>query len=735
MIIRISINVLLAIFLITGLFAGCQTRPSSQTSLREKTAFQTSGQWKPVTDVRADVSIVYGANDRRGMSFEERVQSWRDRGYITHFMTGIAWGEYQDYFTGQWDGEWHLDEGQKTVNGDTIWHGRMVPYIVPSMNFIKYLKEKHVKRVIDAGINAIHMEEPEFWNHGGYSEAFKREWQDYYGFDWRPQHESPENTYLANKLKYHLYYRALNEVFTYAKEYGKSKGMNVRCYVPTHSLVNYSAWRIVSPEASLASLPCVDGYIAQVWTGTSRSATYYNGLRKERVFENAFLEYGSMESMTRPTGRKMFFLTDPIEDNAKLDWSDYKKNYQATFAAQLLYPMIADYEVMPWPDRIYEGLYRTCDTCTTRSRIPRFYSTQMQVMINTLNDMPLSDNKVTGSHGIGVLMANSLMFQNFPIHAGYEDPNLSNFYGQTFPLLKRGIPVSTVHIENVGYLDTWKGMKVLVMSYSNMKPMGLEPHTHIAQWVKNGGVLVYCSKDIDPFQTVMEWWNTKGNTFKAPSQHLFLQLGLASDTPAAGEYLCGKGKVYVIREDPKEFVLNANNDKAYFDVIQKAYKTAPNKGKLETKNNFALERGPYLIAVVMDESISDKPLSLNGVYIDLFDPELPILKEKTIRPGEQTFLYNIKQVKNKAKPAVLCGASRVYDEVFSNGYYSFIAKSPIETNNVSRVLLPKKPKEVTVKNKAGERMTTASHSWDETSKTCLLKFENDPDGITVEIKW
>jgi ABC-type antimicrobial peptide transport system permease subunit len=129
--------------------------------------------------------------------------------------------------------------------------------------------------------------------------------------------------------------------------------MNVRCYVPTHSLVNYSAWHIVSPEASLASLPCVDGYIAKVWTGTSRQKNFFNGVEKERVFENAFLEYGSMESMTAPTGRKMFFLTDPIEDRPR-DWADYKRNYEATFTAQLLYPKIANYEIMPWQEMMPE---------------------------------------------------------------------------------------------------------------------------------------------------------------------------------------------------------------------------------------------------------------------------------------------------------------------------------------------------------------------------------------------
>ena len=729
-----SLYIQIGVLSIGGLIFGLQSAKTQTTASKgEKTVFQTSGQWKPVTDVRADVAIVYGTNDRRNMTFEERVQSWRDRGYKTHFMTGIAWGEYQDYFTGKWDGINHLDEGQVTLQGDTLWHGHLVPYLVPSESFIRYMKEKHIKRVIDAGIDAIYMEEPEFWMRAGYSDAFKREWQTYYNFPWRAQHESPENTYLANKLKYHLYYQALNEVFTYAKEYGKSKGMDVRCYVPTHSLVNYSSWQIVSPEASLASLPCVDGYIAQVWTGTSREETYYNGLEKERVFENAFLEYGSMESMTRPTGRKMFFLTDPIEDWPR-DWVDYKKNYQATFTAQLLYPMIADYEVMPWPDRIYEGLYKTCASCDTKERIPRFYSTQMQVMINTLNDMPLSENKVSGSQGIGVMMSNSLMFQRFPNHDGYDDPRFSNFYGQTLPLLKRGIPVEIVHIENVSYPDTWKDLKVLIMSYSNMKPLSAEYHQHIADWVKGGGMLVYCGKDIDPYQTVMEWWNTQGNKYNTPSEHLFEKLGLTSNLKP-GKYDTGKGSVYIIREEPKDFVLKKENDLSYFSVVQEAYETATKEGALVTKNNLYLERGPYVIASVMDESVTNTPLDLNGIYIDLFDPELPVLQTKRIHPGEQAFLYNVNKAPNQTKPQVLCGASRIYDEVLKKGSYSFVAKSPAETNNVSRILLPKAPKKVIVKDHTGEIISSSEYTWDKLSKTCLVRFENSPEGIAVEINW
>ena len=688
-----------------------------------KTTFQTSSHWKPTIDVRSDAVMVYGTGNRPQMSFQERVESWRKHGYTTHFMTGIAWGGYSDYFTGKWDGKPHMDEGQKDMKGDTILHNPGTPYIVPTLNYLKYFKETQIKPVIDAGISEIFLEEPEFWAYAGYSESFKREWEEYYGFPWRAQHLSAENTYLSNKLKYHMYYRALNEAFTYAKEYGKEKGLDVKCYVPTHSLINYSMWHIVSPEASLASMKNCDGYIAQVWTGTSRVPNYFNGKYKERVFETAFLEYGCMESMTRPTGRKMFFLTDPIED-AKKDWVDYKKNYQATFTAQLLYPQIADYEVMPWPARIYEGLYQVSANSKEKARIPRFYSTQMQIMVNTLNFMPLSPNKVSGNQGISVLMANSLMFQRSlePVE-GYVDPQLSNFFGLALPLLKRGVPVSITHLENTGYADTWKDVKVLLMTYSNMKPLDPKAHQDLADWVKQGGTIVYSGRDNDPYQNVLEWWNQNGNTYTAPSQHLFQLMGMP-EKAEEGVYSYGKGKVYVVRQDPKEFVMQADGDQSILKVIEQAY------GKLDYKNHFYLERGPYVLASVVDESeISKDPLILKGNYIDLFEPNLPVLKQKVVNPDEQAFLFNIDAVKNKKKPQVLASASRQYDEQTGKRSYSFIAKSPAETNNVMRILLPKQPKNVKVSAQ------TFTSEWDKATHTLLLQFENNPEGVQVNIEW
>jgi len=687
-----------------------------------KTTFQSGQPWRPTIDNRGDAVMVYGVSGNPSdptnpRSVENRIKSWKDRGYEVQFMTGIAWGGYKDYFTGQWDGIEHLDEGQVRENGDTIWHGRMVPYIVPTENYLKYMKEVHVKRVIDAGIDVIYMEEPEFWAFAGYSESFKKEWEKFYGFEWRPQHESAENTYLSNKLKYHMYYNALNEVFTYAKEYGKSLGRDIKCFVPTHSLLNYSAWKIVSPEASLASLPCVDGYIAQVWTGTSREPNFYQGVRAERVFETAFLEYGCAKSMTDPTGRTVYFLTDPIEDWPR-DWADYKRNYEATFTAELLYPEVNTYEIMPWPGRIYEGLYKKSPDSDEKIHIPPTYATQMQIMINALQQMPKSDNRVSGTDGISVVMANSLMFQSFPNHKGYSDPQLSGFFGQALPFLKRGVPVGIVHLENLAFKKTLAETKVLLMSYSNMKPMEPEAHEYLAKWVKNGGILVYSGRDNDPYQKVLEWWNTGKNSYSCPSDHLFSLMGI----PAGAEdglYKYGKGQVRIIRKDSKEFVLK--DDAKLIEAVTELY-----PGEISWKNNLILDRGFYKIAAVMTESVSRDPLCIDGLYIDVYDPTLPVLTQKVVFPGTQALLVDMSLI-DRSRPSILASASRAYDEKFNGKEYSYIAKSPLNTHNVSRVCLPSKP--VSLLINGVESFEEAR--WNEASSTYLIEFENDPEGVSV----
>jgi hypothetical protein len=243
---------------------------------------------------------------------------------------------------------------------------------------------------------------------------------------------------------------------------------------------------------------------------------------------------------------------------------------------------------------------------------------------------------------------------------------------------------------------------------------------------------LYYSRDNDPFQEVKEWWNTDGKKYAGPSAHLFEQMHITLSDKVLYPY--GRGKVYIVKQDPKELILLPGMDSSFVQMVRQAYEKEAHAGKLETKNYFYLERGPYDISSVMDEGVSAAPLHIKGPVIDMFDPLLPVLQEKMVNPGQQSLLYDISRVKEKNIPKVLCAASRVYEEKRGEHAYSFITKSPTGTQNVMRVLLPARPLTVSITDATGQ-LLESKNNWDDVSATCLLQFVNAADGINVEIKW
>ena len=88
------LNYCLAILLLVN----CTGTNTVSFQKREKTCFQTSGPWKPVTDIRADVAIIYGANDRKDLSFIERMKSWQEERLRHPFYDGNRLGRIPGLF-------------------------------------------------------------------------------------------------------------------------------------------------------------------------------------------------------------------------------------------------------------------------------------------------------------------------------------------------------------------------------------------------------------------------------------------------------------------------------------------------------------------------------------------------------------------------------------------------------------------------------------------------------------
>ena len=711
----------------------------------ERTSFQTGAKWDPAIQIGSDVAMCYGID----ASIGDRVAQWKAQGYIPQVMTGVAWGEYQDFLYGRFDGVNHVDEAQTDRNGNVIGHGRDVYYMCPSENYGKFLSVG-VKRAIDAGAEAIYLEEPEFWVRAGYSAGFKREWKAYYKEEWQPPHSSPDAQFRASQLKYYLYRRALKQIFDFVHAYNKQTGKHVRCYVPTHSLINYAHWNIVSPESSLMQVGA-DGYIAQTWMGTARTPNMYQGELRERTFETAFLEYGAMMNVVRATKGRVWFLNDPIEDNPDHSWTDYRTNWESTLTASLLWPQVANYEVMPWPERIFNGKYPTVDRSqrkpgepVERVPIPAAYGTELMSVLNALNDMEQKNIKWDcGTQGIGVVVSDTMMFQRG--EPSHSDEHLGSFYGLALPLVKHGMPAEPVQLENATIPNALAPYKILLLTYEGMKPMAPDVHTALAKWVRAGGVLIIADDGSDPYNSVRSWWNTAPNQYKTPLRHLFDTLGKPDKTipirlttgepegmggrplKETTESRYGKGTVYLYPLSPASLTGRKDGGEIVRAWTKKACQAA--KTAYRETNYLVLRRGPYVVAAGLDESLPTAPHVLRGHFLDLFDADLPIRDSITLTPGSRHLLVDLDAMPGK-QPQVLAGACRITDVRSTPTGLRFHAVAPDRINAAVRIRLPEPATSVHLD---GSPLPTDAQQWDASTRTLLIRFPNAAHGHDIQI--
>lgn len=686
----------------------------------DRTAFQTASPYSPTVDIASDQTIVYGADP----SFADRAKGWQARGYRLGFMTGISWGGYDAYYGAS--PARIAEEIQTDATGRRFMHGNSttVGYNVPTPEYLAFLKE-YLNPAIDAGIESFYLEEPEYWAATGWSEGFKRAWQDYYGAPWEAPDSSVAAQFKASRLKYELYFNALSEVFRHIKDRAATQGREAKCYVPTHSMLNYAHWRIVSPESRLMDLDIADGYIAQVWTGTARTPNRYQGIRKERTFETAFLEYGQMLSMVRPTGRTVWFLADPVEDDPTHTWTDYEYNYKLTLTASLFWPEVFQYEVMPWPNRIFEGTYPVENGEGAKAGIAREYTAQLLTVLNALNDMKQPDVEFdTGTRGIGLLVSDTLMFQR--ANPAPSDPDLAPVYGLALPLLKHGIPLEPVQLETILTPGALAPYRVLLLTYEGQKPLRPDYHEALAAWVRAGGALILIGDGADPYHAAPEWWNDQGQNPETPYDALFQQLEI---TPPDGEIpvSVGQGTLRHLRAAPATLQQTPEGAEAVRRLVQEAL--AGLGIPWAPQNYLRIRRGPYVIAMGLDESVEGPPKTLEGRFIDLFHPDLPVLTQKTLDPGTPALLYDLDwAAAHLPRPAVAAASTRIRDVNVDGGGLRFNTRGPAGSPATILVRLDAPPAGVTA-----TPTVPLTSTWDAAHNLLKISLENRAESIRLAV--
>lgn len=541
----------------------------------------------------------------------------------------------------------------------------------------------------------------------------------------------------------------------------------------------------MSPEAELIGIPTVDGYIAQIWTGTSREANVYEGVYKERTFETAYLEYGVMQELVKGTGRRMWFLNDPIEDLPSYTWENYEYNYKRTAVASLLHPHIWHYEICPWPHRVFDGRYprfqpRIAEKIETSFEtdqskpIPKSYSAFLSGMFQLFGDMEQGDVSFEGkADGVGVFLSDSGLFQRtFPdgivngeklgdrfkaaMHKNSGNPvdeeaaemlmkeigndesmmldfiqsaAFPHFFGMAMPLVKYGLPIHPVQLDNVrrfaGYLEDYQ---CLILSYEYMKPEAPDVNAAVVSWIRGGGTLIYVGDGSDPFHGIDSWWRKSG--YDTPAQHLFELAGLGKD-PEQGSYCVGEGSLVLWKMAPARICLTKELADEYRELVRKAL--ADRKITWQYRNDLTLHRGPYVISAVMTESVRDEPKVFEGLYADLMTNDFQIIHRKEAAPDDVVLLFDFDQIKGETF-RIIGTSARVLEADTAEEGIQLRLKTADRIRAFTRVRLPRAVKNVSAADEMGTKIAVES-AWEEETHTLLISYDSTAKEVTIKAEW
>lgn len=695
-----------------------------------RTNVQEAADFRKEIDFKCDGVMVYGL-----VEADKKIKHWIEHGYTPQLMVGYAWGEYQDYLNYQYDGCDHHDEAQMTSDLKIMDHGKVantamstetdIPYMVPALSFVEYL-EARIKPLIDLGVRQVYFEEPELFTASGYSKLFRREWKAYYKEEWQDPRSSEALQYKASHLKQYLYVRAFRKISEELKDYTMKKhGEILEVYGGTHPPLNYTQWNIVSPESALAAIPTIDGVIGQTWSDSIRLPNTYRGEFGIRPFETAFLDYSSTVEMLRGSNKTPIFLHDAVQDDKSRSWSDYRTDYYRTVAASLMYPEVWHYELSPWPNRVMTVPF-TADNHEGMCTIPDDYRQNLLTLFNLYRDMEREDSGfLSGNTEAGILFSDTAMYQRvYPRGSKFEhlSENLTfdSFYGMALPLVKHGMALRVVNLDNtLRFSDYLSRYKTLFLSYEFFKPTSKMMNILLANWINNGGTLIYVGDGSDTYHNIEHWWNTgkDGNTYNNPAEHLFEICGLEK-SPKEGLYAAGQGRVYVLPVHPSTIAQNSDLCDTYLRIVEETMQTANiqwNKTPL-----FAMKRGPYVSYAVVDETPISKPQVLEGEYVNLFSSELEILKNPMLEVGTVGLLYDLSYWDNR--PASLIAVSGRSDNInVEEDSISFTVDGTLGFPGIGMIHCETKPKTV-------EASVDVTWDYREDTKTATFTFGSAEDG-------
>lgn len=717
-----------------------------------RTTYQVGNGYTGTTDIDSDAVMVY-INTLTELS---RIDDWKESGVDQRIdvmiPAGRSYGEFEKYYPERAGKDIQIDSaGNPVVVGGTT-----INYMLPTTYFTEY-KWALIDAICQKGVGAVVLEEPECFVFGSYSEGFKETWQTYYNEPWQDMTSSAEAQYKTCKLMSAMWVDYINTIGARMAE----KHPDVELWIAAHSTISYNTFPIVSGLNAYTDLPYIDGYIGQTWSGTAYTSIPYGGERQSRLFEESFLEYASYPDAM--SGQNYYSLSDAKDDNPNHTWDFYKTMWTKTVTAQLMQQEVNRFQSFIWPSRAFEVA-------------PDDYKTVQLSVFRAIDELAGQESTLyAGTPGISIGLNDTLTWQHGTATMQTASTN-DGFYGLTIPLIERGIPLKVTSLDKLESVASLEGVEVLILSYELMKPLTERVNQIIAEWVEQGGILLYIGGN-DSYSTLEnEWWGQKGQT---PFSNLLGHLGLNDittgtfdaisditwcgpteygkslqqsilyfsdytmtyngsgftpllatvDSPVGITATVGSGRLIACGLPASYFSSNQSGPQNLRDLVE--YAVSFSKREYLETSLMAVQRGDFIAANAMDHSTGD---TLVGNFVDLYDKDLPLVKAKTLSAGDNAVLLrDISDKMTEDTPRLAHTGGELQGTVTETAERTSLSiVGPSNATSSTRLLgNGKYPRHITAAVD-GNRVSNFVALWDNATRSLLIRVDHTA-GQTVDI--
>ncbi len=645
---------------------------------------------------------------------------------------------------------------QHSAFGDTP-----VYYMVPTDPYLEYKWEVIDSYLKTGHVKVVALEEPELWNNTGYSQGYQEAYEAHFGEDWEDFDLNADAMWKNQFFKAYMFKHAFEVLSRRIKE----SYPDVSVLITAHSGLSYSTHGISTGLAMYADIDTIDGVIGQTWSDDASQAFPYGGKNISNIYMNAMYAYNSYGEALQ-SGQTLYLLQDPASDNGNLSAETKEENWRNTVVAAMMQNDTTSFQSTIWPQRAFQAA--GMDYKTAQLNINRMFQ-EMHT---------LSGNVYSGTTGIALATSDSLGWHlnSRNVLTGNSRASVSGIY---LSLLNDGIPVDTVCLDNLTDASQLADVNLLMVSYDAIKPLSEKVNQVLAQWVKEGGRLLYLGGHDGFTDITCEWWFQKETT---PYNDLLTQLGLTdvittvgevrgdskpvwagssfSDNSTINSQYCsrtitfdGSGFHTFITADGKNLGISADvgEGKAIFVGLPSSYYSLHMDNEMVVRElaAYALEGSdtPYYSADFFAAQRGDyfAYYSPNGyhktaedrTFVNLFSSNLDVVVSGTsLVRGEPVLLYDATEEDNDSIPRVgFTGGTEMAERVESATETKYTIAAP--TSSVPATVLfgnGKFPQSVKAQTLSGIGVSVIT-AWDSYSDSLVVKANipnvNDPVVFTV----